>query len=88
MQGGLIAGAAVTVIAVPMIYRAHSQPKVKAILDQNFGANLATLLAAVAAGAALLYVVRVLRDRQGTSATKDRPPADHDSPGTYPASAP
>jgi hypothetical protein len=85
VQGGLIAGAAVTVIAIPMIYRAHSQPKVKAILDQNFGANLATLLAIVAVGAVLLYLVRLVRDRQGASATNSRPrpgpgpDVDHDS---------
>ncbi len=78
VQGGLIAGAAVTVIAIPMIYRAHSQPTVKAILDQNFGANLATLLAIVAVGAVLLYLVRLVRDRQGASATNSRP---HPRPG-------
>jgi uncharacterized protein (DUF58 family) len=80
VQGALIAGAAVTVIAIPMIYRARSQPRVKAILEQNFGANLATLLAIVAAIAASLYVLRVLRDRQGASARNGRPADDQPAP--------
>jgi nitrate reductase gamma subunit len=79
VQGGLLAGALITVIAVPMIYRRNSQPKVKAILQQNFGLNLVTLLAIVLAGTALLYVVRVLRDRQAVSATKTRPSDDQPS---------
>ena len=45
--------AMVTVIAIPMIYRRDSQPVSKAILNQNFGANL-TLLLGIIAGATLL----------------------------------
>jgi hypothetical protein len=77
LQFGLIAGGLVTVIAIPMIYRQDSQPVVKAILQQHFGANLATLLAIVAGLALMLYVARVLRDRQAASATNERPPEDH-----------
>lgn len=67
LQGALISGAAVTVIALPMIYRAHSQPKVKALLEQNFAANLALLLGVIAVVAFLAYVVRLIRDRAGTA---------------------
>jgi hypothetical protein len=77
LQFGLIAGALVTIVAIPMIYRRDSQPAVKAILQQNFGANLATLLTIVAGLALLLYVARVLRDRQTASAVNERPAHDH-----------
>ena len=63
LQGALIAGAAVTVIGLPMIYRAHSQPKVKALLEQNFLVNVALLWAVIAVAAFLGYVVRLVRDR-------------------------
>jgi hypothetical protein len=77
LQGGLIAAALITVVALSMIYRAHSQPRIKAILEQNFAANLGILVLIVAVGAVLLYVAAVLR--QARSATKSRPAADHDS---------
>lgn len=64
LQGALIAGSLVTVIAIPLIARAHSQPAIKAILRQNYVANLAILLAIVAAVALALYVRQVLRDRR------------------------
>jgi hypothetical protein len=80
LQFGLIAGALVTVIAIPMIYRQGSQPAVKAILQQHYGANLATLLAIVAGLALILYVARVIRDRQAASAVNDRPADDHTEP--------
>lgn len=64
LQGALIAGGAVTVIALPMIYRAHRQPAVKAILEQNFVANLAWLLGAIGVAAVLGYVVRLVRDHR------------------------
>ena len=58
----LIAGACVTVIAIPMIYRRDSQPRSKAILQQNFGGNLAVLLGGIAAISLIAYAVRVARD--------------------------
>jgi hypothetical protein len=67
LQGALIAAAAVTVIALPMIYRAHSQPKVKALLEQNFAANLALLVGVIAVVAILGYVVRLVRDHTHTA---------------------
>ena len=44
LQAGLIAAVPVTVIALPMIYRQGSQPPSKAMLLQNFTANLGLLL--------------------------------------------
>jgi hypothetical protein len=62
LQGALIAGAFVSVIALPMIYRRNSQPPSKAILQQNFAVNLTILLAIIAVGSVLLYAVHVARD--------------------------
>ena len=56
LQGALVTGALITVIALPLIKRQDSQPQVKAILQQNFSANLAVLLGIVAGGALALYV--------------------------------
>ncbi|WP_375499096.1 hypothetical protein [uncultured Jatrophihabitans sp.] len=64
LQGGLIAGGLITVVAVPMIHRAYTQPASKAILRQNFTANLGILLAVVAAGAVAFYVIALVRDRR------------------------
>ena len=74
VQGALVAGGLISVIAVPMIYRQGSQPPQKAILEQNFGGNLALLLALVLAGTLLLYVLRVVLEAR---AAKRRPPEDH-----------
>jgi hypothetical protein len=63
LQFGLIMAAMVTVIAVPMIYRAHTQPPAKALLLQDFGINLTVLLAAIGSGTLIAYAVRVARDR-------------------------
>jgi hypothetical protein len=77
LQGALVTGALITVIALPLIKRQDSQPQVKAILQQNFSANLAVLLGIVAGGALALYVLRVLRDR--SSRTNERPSDDQRS---------
>jgi hypothetical protein len=66
LQAGLIAAAIVTVIAIPMIYRRGSQPRSKAILQQNYGANLTVLIGVVAAVTLLLYAVRIARDQAAT----------------------
>jgi hypothetical protein len=63
LQFGLIMAAMVTVIAVPLIYRAHTQPPAKALLLQDFGINLTVLLAAIGGGALIAYAIRVARDR-------------------------
>jgi hypothetical protein len=72
LQFGLIMASMVTVIAVPMIYRAHTQPRVKALLLQDFGINLTVLLAATAGGTLIAYAIRVARDRSAPG----RPPLD------------
>jgi hypothetical protein len=81
VQAGLIVGAVVTVVAVPMIYLQGSQPASKAILDQHFGANLTLLLGILGAMTLLAYAVRVARDRGGSgrkaaaTGAGDSPPA-------------
>ena len=93
LQGALVVAAAVTVIALPLIHREDTQPPVKAILQQDYAANLGRLLGLIAAGAVLLYAVRVARDRQRAgrrarqrddetrvSSANDRPSTDHESP--------
>ena len=67
LQAGLIMAAMVTVIAIPMIYRRGSQPASKAILHQNFGANLALLLGIIAGATLLAYAIRVARDQSGST---------------------
>jgi hypothetical protein len=63
LQFGLIMAAIVTVVAVPLIYRAHTQPPAKALLLQDFGINLTVLLAAIGGGTLIAYAIRVARDR-------------------------
>jgi hypothetical protein len=72
LQAGLIAAVPVTVIALPMIYRQGSQPVSKALLLQNFTANLGLLLGIIAAACLVGYAIRVARD-QSSAAT--RPPS-------------
>jgi hypothetical protein len=67
LQFGLIMAAMVTVIAIPMIYRANREPPSKALLLQDFTTNL-TVLVAILGGATLVaYAIRVARDRSVTS---------------------
>ena len=63
LQAALIMAAAVSVIAVPLIIRQGSQPVSKAMLLQNYGANLAVLLGLIGAVILILYAIRVARDR-------------------------
>src|SRR3954452_20206228 len=62
VQGALIVGAMITVIALPLIHRRNSQPAVKAILLRDYAANLALLLGLTAAVALVLYALRILRE--------------------------
>ncbi len=62
VQGGLIAGGLITIVAIPLIVHAGQEPTSKAILRQNFGGNLTVLLGAVAAVSLVLYAARVARD--------------------------
>jgi hypothetical protein len=63
LQAGLITAVPVTVIAIPMIYRQGSQPPSKALLLQNFTANLGVLLGIIAGLCLVGYAIRVARDR-------------------------
>jgi hypothetical protein len=66
LQAALVAAAAVTIIAIPMIYRRNSQPREKAILLRNYAGNLALLLGIIAVVTLTLYAVRVARRTQTT----------------------
>lgn len=63
LQAALVMGAVVTIIAIPLIFRRGSQPKSKAILQQNYGGNLTLLLGIIAAVTLVAYAVRVARER-------------------------
>ena len=71
LQAALIMAVPVTVIAIPMIYRQGSQPPSKAMLLQNFTANLGLLLGIIGGLCLVGYAVRVARDR---SPAEGRPP--------------
>ena len=80
LQAALIAGAMITVIAVPMIARQGSQPVSKSILNQNFGGNLTLLLGLVAAVTLAAYAVRVAQDRAPSSGASAPDPEVDDRP--------
>lgn len=65
LQGALIVGALITVIAIPLIAREGTQPASKAILLRNYSANLSLLLGMTAAVALVLFALRVLRHPVG-----------------------
>ena len=64
LQIGLIVAAMVTVVAVPLIIRQGTQPPAKALLLQNYAANLTLLLGLIAGVTLVAYAVRVARDRR------------------------
>ncbi len=66
LQGALISGALITVVAIPLILRSGDAPPSKALLRQNFGGNLTILLGIVAAVSLLLYAAQLARDSRGT----------------------
>lgn len=78
VQGGLLAGALVTVIAVPMIYRGDVQPPSKGILRQNYSLNLLIVLLVVAAVTVAAYLASLARGQRASSA-KVRPSDDQGS---------
>lgn len=72
LQGALVVAALITVIAIPLIGRAGSQPRSKAILLRDYAGNLTLLLALTATTALVLYALRVVRDqRRAGAATID-----------------
>jgi hypothetical protein len=85
LQGALVSGALVTVIALPLIHRENTQPGVKALLRQDYAAHLGLLLGLIGAGALALYALRVVRDRQRPSTTNERPADDQVSTTRKPA---
>lgn len=67
LQAALVVGSAATVIAIPMIYREDTQPRVKSLLLQDYGRNLSVILTIVGIVALGAYAVRVAQDRTGPS---------------------
>ena len=69
LQGGLLVGALITVIAIPLIGRQDTQPVSKAILLRDYTANLSLLLGMTAAVALTLYALQVLRHHRPADAS-------------------
>ncbi|PZS29133.1 MAG: hypothetical protein DLM59_13240 [Pseudonocardiales bacterium] len=86
IQGGLVTGALVTAIAIPLIYRRGKNLPGKALLERNYAANLALIIAMIAAVTAAAYAVRVMRDRRDQRGidTNVRPPTVQTSGTPYP----
>jgi len=63
LQAALIAAVPIVVIGIPMVYRQGSQPPSKALLLQNFTANVGLLLGLIAAVCLVSYAIRVARGR-------------------------
>ena len=70
LQGALIVGALITVLAIPLIARQGTQPASKAILLRNYAGNLALLLGMTVAVALILYVSRVLQDHRSAASNE------------------
>ena len=68
LQGALLVGALLTIIAIPLIGRQDTQPESKAILLRDYAANLSLLLGMTAAVALVLYALRVLREQKPANA--------------------
>ena len=81
VQGALVAGALITVVAIPLIHRRDTQPVVKAILQRDYAGNLALLLGLTAAVAVVLYALRVVRDRSPGPARSEGPSERHGDEG-------
>ena len=69
LQVWLIMSALVVVIALPMIYLRGSQPAAKAILLQDYAANLGLIVGALGVATLAAYGIRVYRDRSAQPAT-------------------
>ena len=74
LQVGLIVAAMVTVVAIPLIARQGTQPPAKALLLQNYAANLTLLLGLIAVVTLVAYAVRVARDRAQPVGASDATP--------------
>lgn len=71
LQGALLVGALITIIAIPLIGRQGTQPESKAILLRDYTANLFLLLGITAALALVLYALRVVREHRPADARLD-----------------
>ena len=71
LQGALLVGALITIIAVPLIWREGSQPESKAILLRDYAANLTLLLGMTAAVALGLYALRVVRHHRQSGVPRE-----------------
>jgi hypothetical protein len=81
LQGALLVGALITVIAIPLINREGTQPVSKAILLRDYATNLSLLLGMTLAVALVLYGLRVLRE-QGPAGVR---PAEREPDSTPPS---
>ena len=72
LQSVLVAGGLITIVAIPLIVRQGTQPPAKALMLQNYGANLAILLGLVAALNLTAYLVTGARARHA-NVRQDRP---------------
>ena len=64
LQAGLIVAAPATLIALPLIYRQGSQPPSKALLLQDYTANLGLVVGIIATACLIGYAIRVARERR------------------------
>ncbi|HET9871609.1 MAG TPA: hypothetical protein VFP89_03305 [Propionibacteriaceae bacterium] len=77
LQFALILAAMITVIAVPLIYRSNREPPSKALLRQDFSANLALLLAGIGILTLAAYAIAVARSRSRPA--QPQPQAAHEA---------
>lgn len=63
LHAGLIMAGCVTVVALPLMLRQHTQPAPKAMLLQDYRISLLLLLVIIGVGTAIAYAIRVGRDR-------------------------
>jgi hypothetical protein len=71
LQGALLVGALITIIAIPLIWRQGTQPESKALLLRDYTANLTLLLGITAALALVLYALRILRNPRPAGAHRE-----------------
>jgi hypothetical protein len=76
IQGALIAGGAVTLIALPLIHRRGKERPGQALLQQDYLGHLFVLLGLIAAVAVGAYAFRYVRDAQKLKATQAPEPAE------------
>jgi hypothetical protein len=94
VQTALVVAVPVTVIAIPLIARRNSQPRSKALLQQNYAAHLGIVVSLIAGVSVLAYALHVVRERRSANGPalpaggeqrlqrdrKDQLPAERESP--------